>query len=113
MKQLAEMEWTDGTAKALKVAASQIQKAEANRHDKYEDYYSDPQLMLTDLLTGSTVMLTTEPHQGGKTHGRGYRRCAAVDQRIARKLPQKRIMRRLLSMAIRNFVPTDADLPRS
>ena len=109
MKQLAEMEWTDGTAKALKVAASQIQKAEANRHDKYEDYYSDPQLMLTDLLTGSTVMLTTEPHQGGKTHGRGYRRCAAVDQRIARKLPQKRIMRRLLRMAIRNFVPTDAN----
>lgn len=109
MQQLNEMEWTDGTAKALKVAAAQIEKREKARHDKHEDYFADPQLMLMDMLTGSTVMLTTEPHSGGKTHGRGYRRCAAVEQRIARKLPTKRIMRRLLRMAIRNFVPADAN----
>ena len=109
MKQLAEMEWTDGTAKALKAAAAQIEKREKNIHDKYEDYYADPQLMVMDMLTGSSVMLTTEPHTGGKTHGRGYRRCSAVEQRIPRKLPTKRILRRLLKMAIRNFVPADAD----
>jgi len=109
MKQVAEMEWTDGTAKALKVVASQIEKREKNSHHKDEDYYSNPQVMVTDMLTGSTVMLVPEPHTGGKTHGNGYRRCAAVEQRIPRKLPMKRIMRRLLSMAIRNFVPTDAD----
>jgi hypothetical protein len=109
MKQLSEMDWTDGTAKALKVAASQIEKREKSLHDKHEDYYADPQLMLMDMTTGSSVMLTTEPHTGGKTHGHGYRRCAAVEQRIPRKLPMKRVMRRLLRMAIRNFVPTDAD----
>lgn len=109
MKQLSEMDWTDGTAKALKVAASQIEKREKSLHDKHEDYYADPHLMLMDMVTGASVMLRTEPHTGGKTHGHGYRRCAAVEQRIARKLPTKRIMRRLLSMAIRNFVPADAD----
>mgnify|MGYP001164873706 CR=1 FL=1 len=109
MKQLSEMDWTDGTAKALKTAAAQIEKREKSLHDTSEDYYADPQLMLTDMLTGSSIMLVTEPHTGGKTHGRGYRRCAAVEQRIARKLPTKRIMRRLLGMAIRNFVPADAD----
>jgi hypothetical protein len=109
MKQLSEMDWTDGTAKALKVAASQIEKREKSLHDKHENYYADPHLMLMDMVTGASVMLRTEPHTGGKTHGHGYRRCAAVEQRIARKLPTKRIMRRLLRMAIRNFVPTDAD----
>lgn len=109
MKQLSEMDWTDGTAKALKVAASQIEKREKSLHDKHEDYYADPHLMLMDMVTGASVMLRTEPHTGGKTHGHGYRRCAAVEQRIALKLPTKRIMRRLLSMAIRNFVPADAD----
>tara|TARA_R100000278_G_scaffold59871_1_gene48984 strand:+ start:650 stop:1234 length:585 start_codon:yes stop_codon:yes gene_type:complete len=109
MKQISEMNWTDGVAKALKVAASQIEKREKDKHDKHEDYYSNPQVMLTDMLTGATVMLVTEPHTGGKTHGNGYRRCAAVEQRIPRKLPMKRIMRRLLQMSIRNFVPEDAD----
>ena len=109
MKQLSEMNWTDGTAKALKAAASQIEKREKSMHTAEEDYYSDPQVMVTNLLTGSTVMLVTEPHTGGKTHGHGYRNCSQVEQRIPRKLPMKRIMRRLLSMAIRNFVPEDAD----
>ena len=69
MKQVTEMEWTDGTAKALKVVASQIEKREKNSHHKDEDYYSNPQVMVTDMLTGSTVMLVPEPHTGGKTHG--------------------------------------------
>ena len=56
MKQISEMNWTDGVAKALKVAASQIEKREKDRHDKHEDYYSNPQVMLTDMLTGATVM---------------------------------------------------------
>lgn len=109
MKQVSEMEWTDGTAKALRALASQIEQREKSMHDKHEDYYSDPQIMVSDVLTGSTVMMVTEPHKGGKTKGRGYRRCPAVTQRITRKLPAKRIMRRLLRMSIRNFVPKDAN----
>ena len=109
MKQAAEMIWTDGSGKALSALGSQLSKREKTLHDKHEDYYANPQLMVVDMLTGSTVILQTEPHEGGKTHGNGYRRCSAVKQRIARKLPAKRIMRRLLRMAIRNFVPKDAD----
>ena len=108
MKQASEMEWTDGTAKALKKLASAIEKQEKDRHTSDEDYYSNPELMVMDMLTGSTVMLQTEPHTGGKTHGNGYRRCSAVTQRIPAKMQTKKMMARLLKMSIRNFVSVDA-----
>ena len=108
MKQASEMEWTDGTAKSLKVLASAIEKQEKGRHTSDEDYYSNPELMVMDMLTGSTVMLQTEPHTGGKTHGNGYRRCSAVTQRIPAKMKTKKMIGRLLKMSIRNFVLVDA-----
>ena len=56
MKQVSEMEWTDGTAKALKKLASAIERQAKSRHTPDEDYYSNPELMVLDMLTGSTVM---------------------------------------------------------
>lgn len=108
MKQVTEMDWTDGVAKSLRSLATQIEKVERSRHTPEENYYSDPNVIVTDITTGSTVILQTEEHKGGKTHGRGYRRCSAVEQRIPSKLPQKKIIKRLLKIAIRNFVPADA-----
>lgn len=109
MKQVQEMPWTDGVGKALKKLGAEIEKREKALRLPDEDYYADPHLMVMDLNSGTTVIIQTEPHSGGKTHGHGYRRCASVEQRILRALPVKRIIRRLLRMAIRNFVPTDAD----
>jgi len=109
MKQVQEMPWTDGVGKALKKLGAEIEKREKALRLPDEDYYADPHLMVMDLNSGTTVIIQTEPHSGGKTHGHGYRRCASVEQRILRALPVKRIIRRLLRMAIRNFVPTDTD----
>lgn len=103
------MEWTDGVAKALRKLATEIDKVEKGRHEPTEDYYSDPRVYVMDMDTGAAVLIETEEHEGGKTHGRGYRRCPQVSQRIAAKMPQKKVMGRLLSMCIRNFVPEDTD----
>tara|TARA_R110002020_G_scaffold21617_3_gene73527 strand:+ start:618 stop:1187 length:570 start_codon:yes stop_codon:yes gene_type:complete len=105
---MEEVEWSDGMAKALRFLANKIDKQEKSRHSPEEDYYADPQVMVMDMNTGSTVVMQTELHEGGKTKGRGYRRCSAVQQRVPAKLPQKKIIRRLLKLAIRNFVPADA-----
>ena len=104
------MEWTDGVAKALRKLATEIDKAEKGRHNSTEDYYSDPHVYVMDMDTGAAVLIETDTQvEGGKTHGRGYRRCPEVSQRMASKFPQKKVMSRLLSMAIRNFVPEDTD----
>tara|TARA_R110002051_G_scaffold321564_4_gene409564 strand:- start:1838 stop:2410 length:573 start_codon:yes stop_codon:yes gene_type:complete len=105
---MEEVVWSDGVAKALRSLASQIEKQEKARHFPEENYYADPHVMVMDIDTGSAVIMQTEPHEGGKTKGRGYRRCPAVQQRVPSKLPQKKIIRRLLKIAIRNFVPTGA-----
>ena len=103
------MEWTDGVAKALRKLATEIDKVEKGRHEPTEDYYSDPRVYVMDMDTGAAVLIETDTQEGGKTHGRGYRRCPEVSQRISAKFPQKKVMSRLLSMAIRNFVPGDTD----
>ena len=105
---MKEEEWSDGVAKALRFLANQIDKQEKARHNPEEDYFADPHLMVVDFNTGSSVVIQTLPHEGGKTKGRGYRRCAQVTQRIPSKMPQKKIIRRLLKLAIRNFVPANA-----
>ena len=51
MKQASEMEWTDGTAKALKKLASAIEKQEKDRHTPDEDYYSNPELPPAEIHT--------------------------------------------------------------
>jgi hypothetical protein len=109
MKQAAELEWTDGVGKALSSLGSAISKAERAKRDDGEDYFADPHLLVQDLTTGTTVLLRTEEHEGGKTQGRGYRRCSSVTQRIHVSIPTKKVMSRLLAMAIRNFVPKDSD----
>ncbi len=104
------MEWTDGTSKALSKLASLLNKEEKGRHTGTEEYYADPHLYVMDMNTGAAVLIETDTENTkGKTHGRGYRKCAQVQQRIPSKFPQKKAMARLLSMAIRNFVPTDTD----
>ena len=79
-----KQEWNDGIAKVLKTIAGPIAKQEKERHNADEDYYADPQLYIQDLVTG------------------------AVTQRMTAKLPTKKIVGRLVSMMVRNFVPKDA-----
>ena len=74
MEQAKQMEWTDGVGKALATLGAVITKEEKERRDDSEEYFSDPEIMVMDMLTGSTVMIQTEPHTGGRTQGRGYKR---------------------------------------
>ena len=108
MERLTEMNWTDGTGSALQKAGAILKKSERASHDDGEDYFSNPRLFVMDLDTGSQCIIRTKPHEGEKTQGHGYRRCASVRQRIAAKLPMKKVMGRLLRMTVRSFVPKDA-----
>jgi len=108
MKQAAEMEWTAGTGKTLSKLGAVLHKAELTLEPDV-DIESNPALLVQDLNTGSSVVMMTEPHEGGKTHGNGYRRCKDVRQRIPASLPTKKVIGRLARMAVRNFVPTDAE----
>lgn len=104
------MEWTDGTGKALSKLGSELSKSEKDKRDPKVEYYADPQLYVMDLNTGAAVLIESDTdNTKGKTHGRGYRKCAQVQQRMPAKFPQKKVITRLLAMAIRNFVPTDTD----
>ena len=105
---IEEMNWTDGSGVALKKAGMQLAKMEKDLHDADEDYYSDPELLVIDMKTGASMTIGTEKKETGKTNGHGYRRCKSVRQRVTAKLPTKKIMSRLLKIAIRNFVPKDA-----
>jgi len=108
MKQAAEMEWTAGTGKALSKLGAELHRAELKAEPDV-DIEGDPVLLVQDLTTGTSVVMMTEPHEGGKTHGHGYRRCRDVRQRVPAALPTKKLIGRLARMAVRNFVPKDAD----
>jgi len=104
------MEWNNGTGKALQKFGAQLSKEEKSRHEGTEDYFADPRLFVMDMDSGAAVLIEPDrENEDGKTKGRGYRRCSQVQQRIPAKFPQKKVMGRLLSMAIRNFVPKDTD----
>ena len=108
MMKIEEMDWTDGSGTALKKAGMMLSKMEKDMHSPDEDYFADPQLMVIDMNTGASLTIGTEVKETGKTNGHGYRRCKQVRQRVTAKLPTKKIMSRLLKIAIRNFVPKDA-----
>jgi len=108
-EEIMKQEWNDGIAKVLKTIAGPIAKQEKERHNADEDYYADPQLYIQDLVTGASLMIQPDVLKTtGKTDGRGYRSCSAVTQRMTAKLPTKKIVGRLVSMMVRNFVPKDA-----
>jgi len=109
MKEAKNMEWTDGVGKALSTLGSVISKQEKARHDKGEDYFSDPMLYVQDLNTGTSVLLVPDDNEGGKTKGRGYRRCSSVRQRIPNKVPPKLQMSVLLDMVVGMLVPKEED----
>jgi hypothetical protein len=109
MKETKNMEWTDGVGKALSTLGSVISKQEKARHDKGEDYFSDPMLYVQDLNTGTSVLLVPDDNEGGKTKGRGYRRCSSVRQRIPNKVPPKLQMSVLLDMVVGMLVPKEGD----
>tara|TARA_R110002020_G_scaffold216353_5_gene423971 strand:- start:3934 stop:4560 length:627 start_codon:yes stop_codon:yes gene_type:complete len=109
MKQVEEMEWTDGTGKALATLGAAITKQEKEIRDDSEEYFSDPEIMVMDMLTGSTVMIQTEPHTGGRTHGRGYKREKSWEQRIPMKVPLTLQRNILLDMVVGMLVPEDSD----
>tara|TARA_B100000287_G_scaffold254023_1_gene238695 strand:- start:1051 stop:1632 length:582 start_codon:yes stop_codon:yes gene_type:complete len=108
MEGISEQEWTDGAGSALQKAGNALKKAERERHDADEDYYSNPRILVMDLDSGASMILRTSRDGNAKTKGYGYRRCPAVTQRITAKLPTKKIIARLARMAIRSFVPTNA-----
>ena len=106
--EIEDMDWTDGSGTALKKAGALLSKIEKDIHSPDEDYYADPQLLIVEMKTGASLTVGTEFKDTGKTNGHGYRRCKQVRQRVTAKLPTKKIMSRLLKIAIRNFVPKDA-----
>lgn len=109
-EEIMKQEWNDGIAKVLKTIAGPIAKQEKERHNADEDYYADPQLYIQDLVTGASLMIKPDVLKTtGKTNGHGYRSCSAVTQRMTSKLPTKKIVGRLVSMMVRNFVPVDAN----
>jgi hypothetical protein len=109
MERIREQEWTEGIGSALQKAGAILKKNERDEHDADENYYSNPNVLIMDLSTGSSVVLRTKrTDEAGKTKGYGYRKCPAVKQRITAKLPTKKIIARLTRMAIRAFVPKDA-----
>jgi len=105
MKQIKEMRWTDGVGKALASLGAAITSAEKERHTDDEEYFSDPQIMVMDILTGATVMVQTEPHVGGRTHGRGYKREKSWNQRLPMKVPMSLQRNILLDMIVGMLVP--------
>tara|TARA_R110002012_G_scaffold85141_10_gene212425 strand:- start:281 stop:868 length:588 start_codon:yes stop_codon:yes gene_type:complete len=114
MKEKGEMNmdekiWTDGSGKALSKVASMLTKKENERHSKEDEYYSDPRLYVQDLNTGSAIMVVPEEHEGGKTHGRGYRKCKSVRQRIPHKVSPKLQIAVLLDMLVTQLVPKGED----
>lgn len=101
--------WTDGSGKALTKVASMLTKKENKEHSMEEEYYSDPRLYVQDLNTGSAIMVVPEEHEGGKTHGRGYRKCKSVRQRIPHKVSPKLQVAVLLDMLVTQLVPKGED----
>ena len=102
-------EWTDGSGKALSKVASMLTKEENQRHTKDDDYFSDPRLYVQDLNTGAALMITPETHEGGKTQGRGYRKCKSVRQRMPNKVSPKLQVSVLLDMLVAQLVPKGED----
>ena len=109
MKEAADMDWTDGTGKVLATLGGILSKAEKESHDAKEVYTSNPSLMVIDLETGATVMLETEPHDGGRTQGQGYKKEAAYDQRIPMKVPMSLQRNILLDMIVSMLVPKESE----
>lgn len=107
-EEILNEEWTDGVGKALKVVGGIVERKERETHQHDDTYVSDPEILIMDLRTGASLLLVTEEHEGGKTHGHGYRKCKSVMQNIPSKLPTKKVIGRLVSMIVKNFVPTNA-----
>jgi len=107
--EVRKQEWTPGLWKILDAVAKEMKKMEAESFDKDEDVYSDPECLLQDPLTGSAVYFSpNHDNDAGKTHGRGYRRCPAVKQRIPHKVPPGLTNAILIDMIIKMLVPDDA-----
>ena len=109
-KDIEGMNWTDGSGKALSNLAKAMTSMEREKHSKESEYYSDPMLFVKDLNTGSSVMLVPSSDDTGKTHGRGYRRCSMVRQRIPNKVPPKLQIAVLLDMLVGMLVPKGEDV---
>jgi len=109
VKDAADLNWTDGAGKVLATLGGILSKAEKENHDASEMYTSDPSLMVVDLITGAAVVLETDPHDGGRTHGHGYKKESAYEQRIPMKVPLNLQRNILLDMLVSMLVPKESD----
>jgi hypothetical protein len=109
MKEAADMDWTDGSGKVLATLGGILSRAEKEKHDAAEVYTSNPSLMVIDLETGATALLETEPHEGGRTQGQGYKKEAAYQQRIPMKVPLSLQRNILLDMIVSMLVPEGSE----
>ena len=85
--QAAQMGWTAGVGKALRALGDLLMKVEYNDCDATEETRSDPELMVMDMHTGTTILLKTTPHRGGKTSGDGYVRFPDYEQSNPMRIP--------------------------
>ena len=86
-EQAKQMNWTAGTGKVLKALGEAMMKAEYESADKASETRSDPELMLVDTHTGTTILIKGIPHQGGKTDGHGYVRYPDYEQSNPLRVP--------------------------
>lgn len=94
------MNFTDGSGKALKKLGALLDRHESDRHGQDEDYFSDPNMCVIDLNTGETILIQPSGNEGGKTKGRGYRKCRSVEQRIPHRVPPSLQMAVVLDMLV-------------
>jgi hypothetical protein len=86
-EQAKQMLWTPGVGKTLRMLGDALMKTEYNESDIKSETRTDPQLMIVDMNTGSTILLKTTPHEGGKTDGSGYVRYPDYEQSNPMRVP--------------------------
>ena len=86
-EQAKQMLWTPGAGKTLRMLGDALMKTEYTESDVSSETRTDPQLMVVDMNTGSTILLKTTPHEGGKTDGSGYVRYPDYEQSNPMRVP--------------------------
>ena len=86
-EQAKDMVWTQGIGKTLRALGDALMKREYDDADTTSETRTNPELIVVDMNTGSTILLKTVPHEGGKTDGSGYVRYPDYEQSNPMRVP--------------------------